>query len=71
MPALEDQRSSVEGPVNLDLISHGEQVAVDVISKVGRGNRSLVKVRVIGNSSVSWVDAVFKWGGGIARGSHR
>lgn len=38
-------------------------MAVHVLSRVGRGNRSKVKVRVVGNSSVSWVDAVSKWGG--------
>ena len=29
---------------------------------VGRGNRSSVNVRVVGDSSLSWVDVVFKWG---------
>jgi hypothetical protein len=61
---LEHQGSRAAGPVNSDMLLHGEQVAVDVISRVGRGNHSLVKVRVIGSGSVSWVDAVFKWGGG-------
>jgi hypothetical protein len=52
------------GRVDTDKLLHGEQVAVDVAACVGRGNRSSVNVRVVvvGDSSLSWVDIVFKWG---------
>ena len=41
---------------------HGEAVAVDVSARVGRNNRSKVKVRVYGDRSFSWVDLSFQWG---------
>jgi hypothetical protein len=50
------------GRAGMDQLRHGEQVAVDVTACVGRGNRSSVNVRVVGDSSLSWVDVVFKWG---------
>lgn len=59
--------SSLEarGRVDANKLLHGEQVAVDVTACVGRGNRSSVNVRIVGDSSLSWVDIIFKWGARI------
>lgn len=59
------QQAGVLGPTDQGDPQHGEQVAVELISRVGRRNRSLVNVRVVGNSSLTWVDIVFHWGGNL------
>jgi hypothetical protein len=57
------QSSAVVGAASLPELMHGEQLAVDISARVGRTNRSRVKVRVIGNASLTWVDLVYQWGG--------
>jgi hypothetical protein len=37
-------------------------MAVEVFTSVGRENRSRVRVRVIGDSSFTWIDLVYQWG---------
>lgn len=41
---------------------HGQKAAVGINLNVGRRGRSTVSVRVVGRSSVAWVDAAFLWG---------
>ena len=54
--------AGVRGPVNTVKLLPGEQIAVDVITNVGRENHSRVRVRIIGDSSFTWVDLAYQWG---------
>lgn len=51
------------GPADTNVkLLYGEKTAVEVITRVGRENRLSVRVRVIGDSSFTWVDLVYQWG---------
>jgi hypothetical protein len=52
--------------VNSGQVLHGEQVAVELLTRVGRLNRSKVKVRVLGNSSFARVELACNWGADVA-----
>lgn len=60
--ASNDQSLDVGGPVNSESLLHGEKLAVNILSRFGRRNRSRVRVRIIGDHYFSWVDIVHKWG---------
>lgn len=64
MPA--PQERDARGPAdNEATLLPGEEVAVEVFARVGRRNRSKVKVRIIGDYSYTWVDLSDKWGATI------
>jgi hypothetical protein len=56
------QAADSRDTVNSGQVLHGEQVAVELLTMVGRLNRSKVKVRVVGNSSFTWVELACNWG---------
>ena len=44
---------------------HGEKVAVGISTQVGRRGRSGVSVRIVGESSLGWLEAAYLWGARI------
>ena len=59
-----DQLAVNRGPAHSALL-HGEMIAVGFSARVGRGGRSYVNVRVVGNSSLGWIEAAYAWGARI------